>query len=71
MHGGEFLQTSHLPEAQHSSLSSSEGQMRILSSVVQPATCFLLLCVANDLYPSTVRTKSVSHDDFRSPIALH
>jgi hypothetical protein len=27
MDGGELLQTSHLPEAKHRALSSSEGQM--------------------------------------------
>jgi hypothetical protein len=36
MDGDEFLQTSHSPKALHRPFSSSERQMRALTSVVQP-----------------------------------
>ena len=36
VHGSEFLQRLHLPKSQHRSLSSSERQVRILRSIVQP-----------------------------------
>ena len=35
---GEFLQTSHPPEAEHGPLPSSEWLVRILGAIVQPAT---------------------------------
>jgi hypothetical protein len=43
MDGGEFLQTSHPPEAQHRPFSSSEWQVRVLGPIVQPATRFLAM----------------------------
>jgi hypothetical protein len=36
MDGGEFLQRFHLPESEHSPLSSSEWQGAIFGPVVQP-----------------------------------
>ena len=39
--GGELLQTSHPPEAQHRPLPSSEWQVRILRPVVEPAAGLL------------------------------
>jgi len=35
--GSEFLQASHLPEAQHRTFSSSKWQVGILRPIVQPA----------------------------------
>jgi hypothetical protein len=43
MDGGEFLQTSHPPEAQHRPFSSSEWLVRVLGPIVQPATRFLAM----------------------------
>jgi hypothetical protein len=37
MHGSEFLETSHEPEAEHGPFSSSEWLVGILHPVVQPA----------------------------------
>ena len=37
MDGGELLQTSHPPEALHCAFSSSEGEMGVLNSVVEPS----------------------------------
>lgn len=34
--GGEFLQTSRSPEAEHRPLSSSQRQMGVLNTVVEP-----------------------------------
>ena len=39
--GNEFLQTSHLSEAEHGPLSSSKRKVRVLGSVVQPAAGIL------------------------------
>ena len=41
--GGELLKTSHAPEALHRAFSSSEGEMGVLHSVVQPSACCLFL----------------------------
>ena len=38
MNGGEFLQTSHPPEALHCPFSSSERQMRVFGLIVQIAS---------------------------------
>jgi hypothetical protein len=38
MNGGEFLQTSHAPEAEHRSFSSSKRQVRVLDPIVEPAS---------------------------------
>jgi hypothetical protein len=40
MDRGEFLQRLHLPKSEHRPLSSSEGQMAVLSAVVQPSPYF-------------------------------
>lgn len=71
MNGGEFLQTSHFPKQDHSPFSSSKRQVRILSTIVQPAARFLFRYVSNVLHSSAVRSEFVGHDDFRSAISLH
>lgn len=40
--GGEFLQTSHAPEARHHLFPPSKRQVKIFLSVVQPAATILL-----------------------------
>ena len=42
--GGEFLQTSHAPEARDYRLPSLQRQVRVLRSIVQPASGFLPAC---------------------------
>ncbi len=46
---GEFLQTSHPPEAEHRSLSSSEWLVGILDAIVQPAAGFAFVDGAQTL----------------------
>jgi len=69
--GDELLQTSRSSEAEHGSLSSSKRQVRILGSIVQPTTCLLAICVADDLHGSAVRPQKISHDDMWSTISFH
>jgi len=54
MNGCKFLQTSHLPEAQHGPLSSSKRKVGILCPVVPPAPNFLSINIANHLHRSAV-----------------
>jgi len=42
MNGGEFLQASHLSEAEHGSFSSPEWQVGVLRSIVEPSASCLL-----------------------------
>jgi len=44
---GELLQSSHLPEAEHGTLSSSKRKVGNLYRVFRPAAYQLLICVAN------------------------
>lgn len=60
--GGEFLQTSHLPEAQHRPLPSSERQVRILNTVIPPAPRFLAMNGADFAQRSTLGPEFVGHD---------
>ena len=41
MDGGKLLKTSYAPETEHRPLPSSERKVRVLSPIVEPATCFL------------------------------
>ena len=45
--------------------------MRILSSVVYPATCFLPASISYDHHRGAVRTQFVRYYNFRLAIALH
>jgi len=69
--GCEFLQTSHLPEAQHGPLSSSKRKVGILGAVVPPATGLLTICLANHLHRSTVRSEIIRRYDFRVAVSFH
>lgn len=55
----------------HGALSSSKWQVRILNPVVEPATGFLLLGIADDLHGGTVGSQLVSHNDMRITVSLH
>jgi hypothetical protein len=69
--GGDFLQTSQPSEALHCPLPSSKWQMRILGTIVQPATCFLSVCVADFLHRSTIRAEFVGYDFLRLTVSPH
>ena len=71
MNSGEFLLTSHLSEAEHRPLSSSEWQMRIRNPVVQPASRFLPITVSDGLHRGAIRPKSVCDYDLRLSVPLH
>lgn len=71
MDGGEFLQTSHPPEAKHCSLPSSEWQVRILGSVVQPASRFLPICSTDFPTRGTVRSEPICHNHFGTAMLAH
>ncbi len=59
---GEFLQTSHAPEAEHGPFSSSKRQVRILCSIVQPTTGFLPVRCANLVQRRSARAEQVRDD---------
>jgi hypothetical protein len=71
MNGNKFLQTSHLPKAEHRPFSSSKWQVRILSPVVLPAARLLLGRIANDLHRCAIGTKFIRHDHFWIATAFH
>jgi hypothetical protein len=54
--GSEFLQTSHLSEAEHSAFSLSKRQVGILSPIIYQATRFLPIRVANNFHCSAIGT---------------
>jgi hypothetical protein len=70
MDGHEFLQTSHVPEAQHRPLPSSKWQVRILRPVVPPATRFLPVGRADRLQRGSIRAMQVGHEDMRPIVPL-
>jgi hypothetical protein len=84
VYGGEILQGSRSPEAQHCPLSSSKWPLlvvwkqttarqwvRILSAVILPTAGFLSVRIADDLHRGTTRSEFVGHDDMRPAIAFH
>ena len=62
MDGGEFLQTSHAPEAEHRPFPSSEWLVGVLSSVVPPTASFTLVDGTQNLERSAVRSQPICHD---------
>ena len=54
VNGDEFLQTSHAPEPEHGSLSSSKWKVKILSPIVEPAARLLPVRVADDFHRGTM-----------------
>ena len=71
MNGGEFLQTSHLPETEHGPLSSSKRQVRVLGAIVEPTEGFLSTGIANDLHGGAIGPQFVGHDNLRLAVTLH
>jgi hypothetical protein len=71
MDGGEFLQTSHPPEAQHRPFSSSEWLVRVLGPIVQPATRFLAMAGTDFPKSGTVGPEPVGYDRFRATMLTH
>ncbi len=47
MGGGEFLQGLYIPELRHRTLSSPERLVRILGTIVEPASTFLIGSIAD------------------------
>jgi hypothetical protein len=48
-----------------------EWLMRILTSIVQPAACFLSAGITNYLHCGTIRPKFVRHNDMRLAVPFH
>ena len=71
MNGGEFLQTSHLPETEHGPLSSSKRQVRVLGAIVEPTEGFLSTGIANDLHGGAIGPQFVGHDNLRLDVTPH
>ncbi len=69
--GGERLQTSHAPQAEHRPLPSSEWQVCILSSIVEPASRLLAKSGTNLLQRSAVASELVGHDRLGFPVLTH
>jgi len=69
MKGGEFLQTSHPPEAKHRPLTSSEWLMRVLGAVVQPPADFPFVIRTDGFQGRTVRRQTIRNDHFYDPMA--
>ncbi len=71
MDGGEFLQVSHPPEAGHGAFSSSEGQVGIIGTIVQPAPGLLPIGVSDLLHGGAVGAQLVGDDLFRTTVTFH
>jgi len=71
MNGSKFLQTSHGLETEHGTFSSSKRLVGILTSIVQPATCFLFIGNADGLHRRTVRPQLVRHNYMWLPVPFH
>lgn len=69
--GGEFLQGSTAPEPEHRPLPSSEWQVRVLCSMVHPATGFLPVRRTKLLQRGAIRPQLVGYQDMRPTVALH
>ncbi len=71
MNGGEFLKTSHASKPQHRALSSSEGQVRILSPIVEPASGRLPSAGADFAQGGSIGPEFVGHDLLSSAMFAH
>ena len=54
MNRGKLRQGLHVPEAYHGTFSSTEGQMAVLTSIVQPLADYLAIVIAHELHGCTV-----------------
>ena len=68
--GGELLKALHLPEAEHGSLASSEGQVAVLDPVVGSAADLLPFATAELVRGSTVAAQAIGGDRFGAAVAL-
>ena len=71
MDGDEFLETSHSPESEHRSLSSSKRQLAVLGPIVEPPPDFLGILVPDNLHCGPIGLQPVRYDHMRLPISLH
>ena len=71
MDGGEFVQTSHLPETEHLLLSSSKWQVRVLDSVVQPTARFLPVACPYLPQCGAIGSQTVGDNHFRLTMLSH
>ena len=58
----ELLKTLHLPEAKHGALPSSEGQVAVLGSVIEPPPCNALFRLRLFLQRGALGSQAVSHN---------
>jgi len=66
-----FCKVFYIPKLRHRAFASSKRLMRVLGSIVEPPTEFLVGGVANYLHRPSVRPKPISYDRMWSAIALH
>ena len=71
MDGGEFVQTSHLPETEHLLLSSSKWQVRVLDLVVQPTARFLPVACPYLPQCGAIGSQTVGDNHFRLTVFAH
>src|SRR5680860_1102586 len=71
MGGGKLLEGFHVPELRHSSFSSLERLVGILSPIVQPPTARLIGSIADYFHRRSVRPKPVGYNRSRSAVTLH
>ena len=62
MDGGELLQCSHPPEPQHRPLASSERQVGVFRSVVEPPTHLAIVTATEVLQRGTIGSQAVGHN---------
>ncbi len=67
----EFLKTSHLPKPLHRPFQFTEWKMRILGAVIQPATSFLFVGIAEVSHCSAVRPEFGDRKVMRATMVLH
>jgi hypothetical protein len=67
---GEFLQGFHLPEPQHGSLSSSEGEMAVLNPVVGPSADRLFVTVTKHVHRSAIRAEAIGSNGLYRVVPL-
>ena len=71
MNGSEFLKTSHLTEALHGALPSSEWQVCILNTVVELAPTFLQTIISEVPQRGPVGREAIRNQHLWSTVALH
>jgi len=69
--GGELLESFHVPEFRHRSLSSPERLVGIFSPIVELPTTLLIGSIADYFHRSSVRPKAVGYNRPRPSVTLH